>query len=351
MSSFDAESAGVMAQKAASHMSLLHLHLTGPPPWLFPIVCGIFGYSCCGVGLGIVKLSHAKMASSVSSSFTSRVRPASAQAANILWLVGLLVNALGGLANMAALRYGPQTALAPLSSVALVANAIFATVVLGERFSPAVDALPMALIASGNVLAVSSASHAAQNPLTLAQITALALRPSFLRYLAVVFVASSFLMILRARIRRQIRRSGGIDFASPTLVARAGLCHTAAAAMLAVNTVLLAKASVLALADGFANAYSVQFIVIVCAWLALGLFWLRSLNTLISQYDVLFIVPAIEVLWSLCSMISGGLFFEEFEVMPALHRASFACGVLINFWGIMLLASREERKSCLSKLG
>lgn len=262
--------------------------------------------------------------------------------ATLVWLCGYGVNSLGGLLNTAGLRYAAQSLIAPLSSWALVANALCATYILGERLD-ARDVLPMALIALGNILAVASANHAEQHGLTLREIAHLFKRPSFRVYLITVAIAAALLMILRARLRARIRKSGGEDNASPTLVAYAGLCHAAAAAMLSVNTVFLSKASLLALTDGFHNAFNIQFTALISTWLSLVCFWIYTLNRLLANHDILFIVPAIEVLWSLCSMIGGGIFFDEYSSLTLKRKACFALGVAINLSGVFILSRRGEK--------
>lgn len=315
-----------------------------PPAWALGLALAVCGYTCCGAGMNLIKLSHVKAAGAPPSLVSTRWnRRGSAAQARSLWLAGYAMNGVGACFNLAGLRFAAQSLLAPLSSVALVANLLFATAILGERFCPQSDALPMTLIAVGNIVAVGSANHRPQNALTLAEIKALFMRSQFRTYIVIVVVVASCLMLLRERLRRQIRQSGGTDFAPPSLLARAGLCHTAAAAMLSVNTVFLSKASLLALADGVSNALQPQFIALILTWLSLVVFWIYTLNSLLCSYDLLFIVPVVEVLWSLFSIVSGGLFFREYVDMSNTRKAGFCFGAFINFVGIFLLSRRGEK--------
>lgn len=50
-----------------------------------------------------------------------------------MWVSGFLICITGSILNTVALRYAPQSTLAPLRSITLVANAILATRFLGER--------------------------------------------------------------------------------------------------------------------------------------------------------------------------------------------------------------------------
>lgn len=317
-------------------------------PWSIGLLLAMAGYTMCGAGMNLIKLSHIKRGSTNAASLrdTPFNRPSSSKQATLVWLFGYGINSLGGMLNTAGLRYAAQSLIAPLSSWALVANALCATYVLGERLELR-DIVPMVLIATGNILAVASANHAEQRGLTLREIAHLFHRPSFRAYLIIIAIAAATLMLIRARLRLRIRRAGGVDNANPTLVAYAGLCYAAAAAMLSVNTVFLSKASLLALTDGFHNALNPHFIALISTWLSLVCFWIYTLNRLLASHDILFIVPAIEVLWSLCSMIGGGIFFDEYSSLDNKRRVCFAAGVAINLLGVYVLSKRGDKSSKL----
>lgn len=300
--------------------------------------------STCGFGLNLIKLSHLKATGASPALAPTRFnRKGTPTQARFLWAAGYIFNALGGCLNLCGLRFAAQSLIAPLSSVVLIANLFFATFILGERFRISSDAAPLLLIGAGNILAVGSASHRQQEALTLRKIVSLFERSQFRAYLVAVAISSAVLMLVRARIRLQIRRNGGEEFASPALLARAGLCHTAAAAMLSVNTVLLSKASVLALAGGLGNALTPQFLTLFATWLTLALFWIYTLNRLLASHEMMFVVPAIEVIWSLLSLLSGSIFFQEWEDVSRRRIVAFATGVLLNLTGVWLLTKRSDK--------
>lgn len=320
-------------------------------PWVLGLLFAIVGYTLCGLGMNLIKLSHIKNSPRMPSTLretkynarTSRTR------VRVLWVCGYGVNSLGGSLNIAGLRFAAQSMLAPLSSMALLANIVFATVLLGERLSLATDAAPMLLIACGNMLTVASANHSAYKNLSLEGISKLFGRPQFHWYLSVVSIFIVALLILRHRIRSQIRRNGGKEYASPNLIARAGLYHAGAGCMLSVHLVFLSKASMLALAEGLHNALRPKFAILILTWLTLAVFWIYTLNRLLGEYDALFIIPVIEVVWSLQSMISGGIFFNEYSSLTWLRWLGFVSGVLVNICGVYLLSRRGERLKKLAK--
>ena len=69
------------------------------------------------------------------------------------WWVGLLVMVTGGLSDIIALRYGPQSLLSPLASLSLVVNIGFARCIHKERVTKA-DVGYMAIIIAGCVMSV-----------------------------------------------------------------------------------------------------------------------------------------------------------------------------------------------------
>lgn len=57
----------------------------------------------------------------------------------------------------------------------------------------------------------------------------------------------------------------------------------------------------------------------------------------------MFIVPVIEVIWSLQSMIGGGIFFDEYSALSLSRLFFFFFGVLINVSGVLVLSQRGDK--------
>mmetsp|Transcript_1232 Transcript_1232/g.3455 ORF Transcript_1232/g.3455 Transcript_1232/m.3455 type:complete len:328 (-) Transcript_1232:246-1229(-) len=324
-------------------------------PWVVGLLCTMTGYSLCGLGMNLIRLSHIVSASHPGSN-TSALREtrfnrkASHNKSRMLWVAGYLFNSLGGACNVTGLRFAAQSLLAPLASMALISNAVFATVLLGETLSFEDDSLPMVLIACGNIATVSSANHHGFKELTLDQTQQLFMRIPFRIYVVVVLIVVVSLNTLRLRIKSKIAKAGGTDHVSNVVVARMGLCHAGAACILCVNSVFLSKTALLVLAQEFGNIMSPKFVLLLSCWASLGIFWIYNLNRLLCEYDALFIVPVIEVIWSLQSMIGGGIFFDEYSSLSPIRLLFFVTGVCVNLTGVWLLSRRGERGEKRSKL-
>jgi drug/metabolite transporter (DMT)-like permease len=78
-----------------------------------------------------------------------------------VWKVGLSLVVFGSVADFAALSFAPQSLVAPLGSLTLVSNVIFAPLLLKETVSR-LDLAATATIIAGSVIAVSFASHSDQ---------------------------------------------------------------------------------------------------------------------------------------------------------------------------------------------
>ena len=59
------------------------------------------------------------------------------------------------------------------------------------------------------------------------------------------------------------------------------------------------------------------FYATLLAWLGLMLFWLKQLNNALALYDPLFIIPLLQANFICFSIISGGIFYQEFNSMNA----------------------------------
>ena len=75
-----------------------------------------------------------------------------------LWLWGIALVALGSITDFFALGFAAQSIVAPLGSLTLVANTVFAPLLLNEQIN-SYDIIATAAIVCGSVISVASASH------------------------------------------------------------------------------------------------------------------------------------------------------------------------------------------------
>jgi len=83
---------------------------------------------------------------------------------------------------------------------------------------------------------------------------------------------------------------------------------------------------------------------VLLAWLASTSFWLTRMNTALSMFDGLFIIPVLQVFWTFFSILSGGIYFEEFDSFSPGQMCGFSFGVIVVFVGVYMLAPRPKDK-------
>lgn len=101
-----------------------------------------------------------------------------------LWRLGLALIVLGSIADFLALGFGPQSLIAPLGSLTLVSNAVYAPLILKEKISKW-DWMSIGLIVFGSSLAVVFGAHA-DNVYTIDQLFSFFFRADFVLYWIVV---------------------------------------------------------------------------------------------------------------------------------------------------------------------
>ena len=77
---------------------------------------------------------------------------------------------------------------------------------------------------------------------------------------------------------------------------------------------------------------------VIAAWLATAGIWLFRLNEALGKYNPLFIIPLLQSNFIFFAIVSGGIYFREFDAYEPLNWLGFWAGVLIMFYGLFLLS-------------
>jgi hypothetical protein len=85
--------------------------------------------------------------------------------------------------------------------------------------------------------------------------------------------------------------------------------------------------------------YAVIFIYIIAT-----VFWLYRMNEALRRYDGLFIIPVLQVFWLVFTIVSGGIYFQEFHHFSKTQMIGFCTGVLVVFYGVYLLMPTEKEE-------
>jgi len=91
------------------------------------------------------------------------------------------------------------------------------------------------------------------------------------------------------------------------------------------------------------NIFSHWFTWVIFAfWLVLMSYWLYRLNAALGLYSAQFIIPLLQANFIFFAIVSGGIYFQEFNYMKPEQWAGFSCGVIFMFLGIYLLVPPKE---------
>jgi len=119
--------------------------------WVIAVLLAAMASFISNLGVTLQKLHHQRVAN-------EPIEIQKKYSEGWMWRVGLFLVFFGSLADFAALSFGPQSLVAPLGSLTLVSNAIFAPLLLKETIGHW-DVLSTALIIIGSSIAVVFGSH------------------------------------------------------------------------------------------------------------------------------------------------------------------------------------------------
>ncbi|EOB14769.1 Non-imprinted in Prader-Willi/Angelman syndrome region protein 2 [Nosema bombycis CQ1] len=72
------------------------------------------------------------------------------------------------------------------------------------------------------------------------------------------------------------------------------------------------------------------------------IYWL---NRALRRYDALLVVPLFHITWTILSIFTAGIYFQEFEYYSKIQFTNFLIGIGLIFIGSMFLASRITNRN------
>jgi uncharacterized membrane protein len=254
-----------------------------------------------------------------------------------MWINGTIIYVSGALLLFASFALAPASLLAPLESIQFVTNVIFGRFVLKRTVTPKMI-FGTCLIVSGTIIALCSGPHV-DPVLTLDQLTAHWHAQSWLIFLAAVASIAAIAWIVHHLCNYQVAR--GRFFPWPKMVSP--LTYALYSAIIGTQSVVEAKcmSSMVAIwltgkDDIWKNPYTYACVI---GWIPLVAVWLYQLNNALSIYDPLFMIPLLQANFILFAVLSGGVFFGEFDNLTASQWIGFMSGVIVMFLGLYFLAS------------
>ncbi len=275
-----------------------------------------------------------------------RAKPCS----SITWVIGTVVFVSGSLLNFASYAFAAQSMLASLESIQFVTNLIFGKFMLKANVTKTM-LVGTGLTVMGTILAVQFSSRQTLN-LRTEDIKILYKNPAYLIYLALM-VGMLFLLNYvyhfyekRKLSGKPLRHSGAIMQIS----------YSIWSALFGTQSVVQAKvlAELLTVhSSGEQNIFHSWFTyATLFVWIVTVAVWLSRLNNALSKFDPLMIIPLLQCSFIFFAIVSGGIFFKEFNEFTVTQWVGFWSGVLVMFSGLILLtpvASKNNNEMELSK--
>lgn len=277
------------------------------------IVVNLVGAVCVNLGQNLMKLGHNKRKAidlpELDKPSIKRIRE---------WQVGVTIMVGGGIANFVSFGFAPQSLLSALGSIQFVSNVFFAGFVLKERVSLRVVFATACIVAGCILIVVFGGS--VQEVLTVPELMSYYQSFAYIAYLVIAFalmVGFYTLYRLGKRAKAKGEEEGAVvpafwDRLLP--VSFAMFC-----APVGTQSVLFSKTLSILLRATVAGDSQLGYwftYVVLLAFIITAVFWVTRLNKSLKLFPAMVIVPTMQIGWTIFSIISGGIYFQEFQVRP-----------------------------------
>ena len=284
--------------------------------------------------------------SSSPASSTSTV-PYPPKTASVYWYVGFTLFFVGNVSNFVSMGFTAQSLLAGLGSIQFITNVLCSSIILKHPVTTRVLYATFAIVV-GNVLIVCFASHHSDQ-LTVDQLWLLYTDNTPYQVYCVILVILVLLAYIyyketKKRLKLARQQPSPRDWAYKLLP----FSYAAISAIIGTQSVLLAKSSseLVRTTLGGKNQFNSPFTYfILTAWITSMVFWLYRMNAALRKFDGVFIIPVLQVVWTLFSIIGGGVYFREFSAFNAVDIGLFTLGVCIVIFGVYLLAPQTPARA------
>nr|ODO04224.1 hypothetical protein L204_00580 [Cryptococcus depauperatus CBS 7855] len=242
-----------------------------------------------------------------------------------LWWLGMVLIALGEGGNFLSYAFAPASVVAPLGTVALIANCVFAPLILGETFHRR-ELIGMALAIVGAVTVVWSFSTT--NPrLDPDQLLSALSRTPFLIY-----------TLLNILVLLPLLYLSSASFGNAHLLVDLGICT-----IFGGYTVLATKALSSLLSQNLLGAWR-EGVTWGCAAVVAGtsLGQVKWLNRALMRFQSKEVIPTQFVLFTFSAIIGSAVLYQEFRDIPLSCFINFTFGIATTFLGVHFLASNPS---------
>jgi len=256
-----------------------------------------------------------------------------------LWIVGTVIFVTGTILNFYAYAFAAQSLLASLESVQFVTNLLFGSCMLGAKITRQMI-FGTVLTVLGTILVVQFSSKSAMQ-YSLHDMILLYTNPAYLVYLGITFALLIFLRFLYRHHVRLESMNRPNKYTSLTIA----WSFSIGSALVGTQSVVQAKILSELLTSqfrGIENIFRSWFTYLTAIiWLFTATVWLKQLSDALGQFDPLFIIPLLHCSFIFFAIISGGIYFREFNAFSAQQWIGFWGSICIMFLGLFLVSARR----------
>lgn len=266
---------------------------------------------------------------------------------SVTWKIGTVIFVSGSLLNFASYGFAAQSLLACLEAIQFVTNLAFGKFMLGTKVTMR-QVLGTAVIVGGTILTVMFSSKDSLE-LGTKDILNLWEKTAFHVYLATEFVALIVLHYVHGYYQAMEDKKTPLPHSSVVLQGTYATWSALFGTMSVVQAKCLAELLAAQL-DGREEIF-LHWFTYVCllSWLLLTSVWLYRMNEALSKYNPIFIIPLLQVNFIFFAIVSGGIFFEEFNTFTTSMWIGFWCGVCTIFVGLYLLVPQEDEEETIAQ--
>ncbi|KAK9809839.1 hypothetical protein WJX72_000154 [[Myrmecia] bisecta] len=258
--------------------------------------------------------------------------------------IGWIVFTVGNIMRFAAMRFTAQMVAAGLGSLQFVVIPIISNAFLGQPYEWSTF-FSICVVLLGNLLIILYGPPEVSFSLT--DLRRLWCTPSMVTFvvLTLLLLASMHAAVLyldrrkrrrEADVRAQWRAKAKKEAPLDTFLH--ALLFSARAAFIGAWSVMFSKS----LTYIISAPWPTQFIdwysyLVVVAFLGTAASWIRSTNSGLHQFSSSLIIPLMQAWWMTLAIITGGIYFHEFDSMPEGQVALLVLGMLLAIGGALAM--------------
>eukprot|EP00941_MAST-03F_sp_MAST-3F-sp1_P005292 g5292.t1 len=315
--------------------------------WIIGVFLAIFASAMSNLGVNVQKLSQNKEKELVQNDEAVKARPYVMQP---IWLAGLAMVVLGSLGDFIALGFAAQSLIIPVGGSTMIFNVGFAHFWLHEELSRR-DLFATGLLICG-VLVITLFAPKDEQCFTASELVDLYWEPLFIVYTVFFLICFSTLYVVGARLSKRRSLYGAADPRYSQYVKMHRFVYPCMSGLVGAQDVLFAKSTAELIKSSlngenqFAHfiTYAVIILMVVCIlmqlhFLALGL----------QNFDAVYVVPLFQCFFISGSIISGAIYFKEFQRLSADQLFGFGLGAVTILLGVYFLSLRKAASEDLEK--